>query len=164
MPFSGRSGLFVLFRMFCSEISVHLWHLRARVRMPPAGPCCVSENSFLPPVVPRVLTGKTASLTVSFWTLESKIPLTSWEVSTLRFHPLVNLGALGISKTIVTITLKQCGHSLFSITNWTLILWASSKEEPVREQFERALKAFWVSGRPNQLVGLGLLNSSYKFI
>ena len=72
--------------------------------------------------IPRVFNTPwvTAALkveTLSLWTLEFKIPLISWEVSTVKFCQLVNLWALGISKTIVEITLKQCGYSLFSATN-----------------------------------------------
>ena len=94
------------------------------------------------------------------WTLECKIPLTSWEVSTVRFCPLVNLRALVISKTKVATTLKQCGHSLFSVTNKVNSDPVGKLKAGACKREVWALKAFWISGGPNQLVGLGLLSFS----
>ena len=54
----------------------------------------------------------TAALKVeplSLWSLEFKILSTSWEISTVRFCPIVDLRASSISKAITVITLKQCG-------------------------------------------------------
>ena len=75
------------------------------------------------------------------WTLEFKIPLTSWEVSTVKFHPLVNFWALFISKTIVTITLKPCGHSLFFFLSNKLWSCGQAQSDSLQESSLKRLKS-----------------------
>ena len=41
--------------------------------------------------------------------LDCKIPITSREISTVRFHPLFIFKTSGV-KAIAPITLRQCGH------------------------------------------------------
>ena len=86
------------------------------------------------------------------WTLEFKIPLTSWEVSTIRFFPLVNFWALDISKTIVAITLKECGHSFFFSKEPNADTVGKLKVGACKKAVWRALKAFWVSGDQTSLL------------
>ena len=68
------------------------------------------------------------------WTLEFKIPLTSWEVSPVKFHPLVNFWALWISKTIITITVNVAIAWFSSVTNSDPM--GKLKVRPAREQFK----------------------------
>ena len=47
---------------------------------------------------------------IQILTLEFKIPLTSLEVSTVRFHPLIIFKASGANKAAAPVTLRQWGH------------------------------------------------------
>ena len=44
------------------------------------------------------------------FTLEFKIPLTSWDVSAVRFHPLIIFKASGVNKAIAPITDSGATH------------------------------------------------------
>ena len=111
------------------------------------------------------ITGALKTGPLSLWTLEFKILLTSWEVSTVKFHPLVNLWALGINKTIVVITLKECVHNLFFIKKQTKA-WSNGQAQSgsLQEKSLKSLKSLLRCWGSNQLISLGLLSFSYKFI
>ena len=99
---------------------------------------------------------------IQIFTLEFKISLTLWEVSTVIFCLLMNLRTLGISKTIAAITLKKYSHRIFFFfSNKQTKLWScgqaqsGSLQESSLKSLENLL-SLWVS--------LGLLSFSYKFI
>ena len=105
------------------------------------------------------------------WTLEFKISLTSWEVSTVRFCPVVNLWSIDISKSIVAITLKEYGHKflfcfVLFFTKKQTQFWScgQAQSRSVQENSFKSLKSLLSLWGPNQLVGLDLLSLSYKFI
>ena len=57
---------------------------------------------------------------IQILTLEFKIPFTWWEVSMVRFLPLIHVRASGANKAIMTITLSQCGHPCSTTSNFML--------------------------------------------
>ena len=64
--------------------------------------------------IPRALNTTWFTVVLKMEPLSFKIPFTSWEVSTVRFCPLVNLWALGISKTMEQFSSVQFSHSVMS--------------------------------------------------
>ena len=60
------------------------------------------------------------SFFIQVLTLEYKIPLTSCEVNTVRFHPLIIFKASGVNKAIVPVILRQCGHPREIMSNYLL--------------------------------------------
>ena len=105
------------------------------------------------------------------WTLEFKISFTSGEVSTVRHCPLVSLWAIDINKTIVAITLKECGHRLFFFffffltKEQTKLLSCGQAQSRSRQDSSlKSLKSLLNLWGPNQLVSFGLLSLGYKFI
>ena len=126
-------------------------------------------------------------------TLEFNSSLASWEVSTVRFHPLIILRDSGVNKAVAQLLLdsgathmKLClilclekqwvaGEALGVVSKlprpyfffqWQIKFWpcGQAPSGSLQDSSLKSLKSLLSIWSPHQFVGLGLLSLSYKFI